>query len=210
MAGESNLSSLLAQSKSRTDAAISGVKKQNRRARQARIVGAGLELYDSFSKGKAKKRADEFFSTAMLEVDEVMNNIDDAAAFLNNHNTVYGEGNDTWEDMFFQKRAAMWLESKPVRSIGDQEDQTEGGRADRNQNRINAVANEMQSGEGPLGTTYIDKLEAYKELYNIYNSPEFAQGNIGVSDDSRSRTKKTIKASYEASIRKTYDELRSR
>jgi hypothetical protein len=210
MAGESNLSSLLAQSKSRTDAAVSGVKKQNRRASQARIVGAGLELYDSFSKGKAKKRADEFFSTAMLEVDEVMNNIDDAAAFLNNHNTVYGEGNDTWEDMFFQKRAAMWLESKPVRSIGDQEDQTEGGRADRNQNRINAVANEMQSGEGPLGTTYIDKLEAYKELYNIYNSPEFAQGNIGVSDDSRSRTKKTIKASYEASIRKTYDELRSR
>ena len=210
MAGESNLSSLLAQSKSRTDAAISGVKKQNRKARQARIVGAGLELYDSFSKGKAKKRADEFFSTAMLEVDEVMNNIDDAAAFLNNHKTVYGEGNDTWEDMFFQKRAAMWLESKPVRSIGDQEDLTEGGRAARHQNRINAVANEMKSGEGPLGTTYIDQLEAYKELYNIYNSPEFAQGNIGVSDDSRSRTKKTIKASYEASIRKTYDELRSR
>jgi hypothetical protein len=210
MAGESNLSSLLAQSKSRTDAAISGVKKQNRRARQARIVGAGLELYDSFSKGKAKKRADEFFSTAMPMVDEVINNIDDAAAFFNNHNTVYGEGNDTWEDMFFQKEAEVFLKSKPVRSIGDQENQTEGGRADRNQNRINAVANEMQSGEGPLGTTYIDKLESYKELYNIYNSPEFAQGNIGVSDDSRSRTKKTIKASYEASIRKTYDELRSR
>jgi len=181
MENETNLSSLLAKSQANTKASFDKIKKVNRRSDRIGLVSVGLTAYDMVRKKQAENRAMEFYQRGQEDIVDSVNLLEDSNRFLTTHYAKFSEVDD-WQTEWYKTRAEEFAnQSTSIPSAGWSKSQ------------INVIAQDMR--EGNLGDQYIEELEEYKTLFDLYSDPDLTHQNFGqcVSDATRDTNKARLK-----------------